>query len=332
MTPKLILTLLSVSLLGHPGHSQSPAPGASPSRSRTVSVQLKAPKPSDQEAAVYTLPTIKIGAPEQVDPGELVVVSAAVDPAGKDPNLQKIKFQWTVFEDGKAGKVRPSIVVWPDGSQLFFAAGLKARTVLVQLDVDCLYGVPKVVDGATLLGEADIYSPPVTTLAIVVAGSDPGPAPGPGPGPSPDPDPGPGPDPGPQPQPDPTFEDGTYKLAAFVYQTLKADASLTPQEKTKVGPAFAGVCEGVASKIVAVSTYRDLQQILKDLTAANVAALSASGIPQAKISTFSNAVGAHIYDMYSNQRTIKNSSDVVVALRELATGLKAFAPKARGRN
>lgn len=342
---KLLLPLIGLFAIGHPGHvdagpGDQPAQASPPGpnldlgklelpplrladatqtvprvhRESSAAVRPQASPPIDIKRDGYVLPVVQLNAPSNVDIGEMIVVSAAVDKTRPTDNLQQVKFQWTVIEDGK---IKTNVIVWPDASKIFFSAGLKPKTLVVFLDVDCLYGVAKTVDGASLLSDVQLESPDIMATTISVGGSIPDPDPPPGPAPGPNP---------PTPPPAPTFENGKYKLSAFTYNILKGNAAIADADKVKLGGALASTFDGIAAKIVAVADYKDPQKILTDLKAANVSAIKNSGVDPTIVSTFNQALGDRIYQLYSEDRTIVTAADFATAFREISIGFKAFTP------
>jgi len=125
------------------------------------------------------MPVINVSVPAEVQPGELVIVSAEIDKGAMPPNLQVVKFQWAVWQDGQPKK---DVIAWPDNSKVVFAAGNSPRVFTVLLDVDCLYGV-QTPDKALI--DPQVASPDliVRKVKVLAGGVDPVPVPIPVPAP-----------------------------------------------------------------------------------------------------------------------------------------------------
>lgn len=258
----------------------------------------------------YQLPVVKVTAPDTVEPGEIVIVSADVDKSSLPPNLQIVKLQWIVWQDGVP---KPDVIAWPDNSKVIFAAGSKPRVFTVLLDVDCLYGK---LDEQKKLSEADIFSPDIVTKTIKVAG---GPSPTPGPDPTPTPVPVP-----PAPTPDLT---GNSKI---VYDFVMSLPNFTPAERYKLARAFATSYEGVAAQIAALgggdpSTKLgtvDINTYLSMAKTSNSAILASSGINPTRLSEVRTALGTWVEGFYT-RGLFNTRNDITNLYQDIAKGLKA---------
>jgi hypothetical protein len=266
----------------------------------------------------YTLPTVAVDAPDVVDYGEMVVVSAVIDKTKFPDGLQKINYQWTVLE---GGQVKTNAVVWPDGTRVFFAAGMKPKTFQVLLDVDCLFGTPTTSGSTTTLTNAEMDSPPIAVKTIVVGGPTPIPDPVVPPQPTPTPTP-PVPTPTPTPAPvTPTFPAGKYGLSDFTYKAVQA-STLTQAEKVAFASNMAKAFDATAAKIAAIQDFRDPTKILQDLKDGNNAALAASGVDPAKLTGLKASLSDKLYNLAAANQ-IATADDYGTAFREISEGLKA---------
>lgn len=92
-----------------------------------------------------------------VDFGQLIQVKAI----NKDikNNKENVSYQWYVFEDGKPNK---HFITWPDGTQIFFAAGISPHKVLVAVAVN----YPSTSDLVIREITVGVPSPPPTITTI----------------------------------------------------------------------------------------------------------------------------------------------------------------------
>jgi hypothetical protein len=260
-------------------------------------------KAVEVKARPFVIPNARIdGIDKPPSPGGLVELTADVDRSQFSDSLASVKYQWVVLENGKR---KADVVQWPDGSKIFFAAGVKGQEYTVILDIDCLFEAK---DGQ-VIKDADVNSPELIVAKVVVGEAPPGPNPGPNPNPTP--------------TPDPTFPDGKYKLAAFAYAALKADPNLSQDEKAALGAVVAAKLEGVASQIGALDSLKDPKAILK-LTGEQVTAgFAESKIDIAKTQLFKTKLGDKIFELYKD-KNVNTAEDFQTAWRELALGLKSF--------
>lgn len=271
------------------------------------SVELKGPQ--------YTLPSVRLAGPEKIrEGGRMVVVTADVDRTKWPEDLVQMKFQWTVLVNGIPNR---NTMVWPDGSRIIFDSSDEPSKTTVILDVDCLFGTEKtaVIEGkeTKVLVGFEINSSDLVTHVVEVGG---GPSPPPTPGPSPPPTPTPGPSPAPD------FPPGQFGLSRFAYEALASQTTLTSSERVAVGQALSGAYGGIAAKISAVSTYRNFEVILRDLTAANRAALTNSGVNLAKLDGFKKILGDKFYELVETTKTIADAEGLRIACLEIAAGLR----------
>lgn len=267
--------------------------------------------------SAYILPQVTISAPSQVDVGDMIVVSADLDKTKYPDGLQQVKFQWTVLEDGR---LKPNTIVWPDGSRIFFAAGMRPKVYTVILDVDALFATPQTVAGATVLANAEIDSPPLSVTSIQVG--DPTPVPVPVP-PTPTPVPPVPVPPTPTPTPVPVvLPDGKYKLSQFAYDAVNTSVGLTQAERVSIAGAYATGFDATSAKIAALSTMGTVEAIMADLKAGNDAALKLTGIASTKYASIKTAISDKIYSL-SSTGSVVTIDDFATAFREISLGLKA---------
>jgi len=270
--------------------------------------------------STYVLPTVDIVSQEEVDPGEMIVVSANLDRTKFPEGLVQVKFQWTVVQDGKP---KDNVIVWPDGSKLFFAAGMKPATYNVFLDVDCLFGTQQTVEGKSALVNPEIDSPEISVKTIKVGGgAKPEPdVPNPPPPTPPNPDP-----PTPKPDPEPTFDPGKYGISKMLYDYMKTYEGLTGEEKYKVSQALKVTYETVSSQIAALSQMRDVNTILQTAKTLANDNLASSGVPTSKIETLKSTMSGYLYTLYQNG-TCRTAEDFKAAADEAAKGFAAIPKK-----
>lgn len=338
MKYKIIIPILGFLALAGIGGSvegqqalPAPTPSANSSAEKTI-IEVKGDRSEalkilrDQgvnaielKGSSFTLPTVVVDAPTQVDYGEMIVVSASIDKTKFPEGLQKVNYQWTVIEDGR---VKTNAVVWPDGTRIFFAAGMKPKVVQVLLDVDCLFGTPQTVGATSVLANAEMDSPNISVTTITIGdGVVPVPVPVP-PVPVPTPTPTPTPIPTP-PAPTPVvFPDGKYKLSQFSYDLFAGATNLSQAEKTAVAGGLSNNFDTIAAKVAAISDYKDVTKILSDLKIGNDAALTASGVDKTKLVAIKTALSDKLYSLYSTQ-ALNIADDFAQCFREISIGLKA---------
>lgn len=256
-------------------------------------------------------PKINLVVPESpVAYGDMIIIQVQVDKSSIPPDLAEYKHQWMVLDNG----VRKPVMVWPDGTQAFFAAGMQPKQYIVLLDTDLLF-VKK--EGDVIKSAWIEQSPPL--VAIITVGSGPAPIPpGPGPGPGPTPIP-------PAPTPDPGLPEGQFGLAKFTYQALIQDTTLTPADKVKVAAALSPSFGKIAAQIAALANFRDIEKdILPTLSASNLAALTASGVSIPSTIPFKKVLNEKVYSLYHDKpQKLITADDFATAFREIAAGLAA---------
>ncbi len=285
-----------------------------------------------------------VGAEDVIDYGEMVNLKAVVDQNKLPAGLVDIQYNWTILEDGK---IKKNIIMWPDGTQVFFAAGMRPKKFTIVLDVNCLFqtkGRIKAVgpDGKPLEGSqimVEGIDKPVTDVVIdshaispnpiikqIQIGNGPTPPP-PGPGPSPGPEPIPPPNPNPGPTPD--LPDGQYKISKFTYDLV---IQKVPVEARKKAPDLANSYISVADKIrvslsklaagvplAATDLVPDAANIMKAIRTSNATVLGSSANDW---QAWNKLYGDKVYELY-NGKTLNKPSDWEILFRETATGLKA---------
>lgn len=269
-----------------------------------------------QEVRKATSPNVTIeGINGPVDFGEMVILSAAYDQSNIPENLVDMSFNWTVMDEGK----KKTVFTTDGGRQIAFAVGMRPRKIVVILDVNCLYekkdklkvvgADPAKPETREVITEATMSSPPPIFGEVVV-----------GVGPPPLPNPNPNPNPGPS----PAFPDGQFGLSKFAYDTFLANQTVSPTLKAKLASVLADKLEGIASKIVAVSDYKDLATILTDTKKANDEAFSSiPGLDLTQTVPIKDAMRKKIYELYHTGK-LNSAADVSAAWKELSVGLRAI--------
>lgn len=266
------------------------------------------------------LPAIEISAPEKAAYGSMIVATAKYDRTQMPKDLAQMRYQWMVLQDGVPTE---GFIVWPDGSKVIFGAGITQSKFTIILNVGCHFVTKeklKVVDpndekkisDREVITKADIaYTDPIVFTTEVG-------------GPKPPPPPNPDPPTPPTPGPTPVFPPGQFGLAQFSYDNLMADANMNAQEKTKLAAALSANLKGIAAQIAALSTYRDVVQILADTKAKNNEAFTKSGVPLEKTLAFKKALGDKIYQFYHTDKKLNTATDFQAAWQEIALGLEAI--------
>ena len=310
-------------------------------------------------------PSIELeGSGDVVGYGGLVYLRAVIDKTKIPSNMSSSTYQWMVFKNGKKlekttffnGKEIDNYLIWPDSTQIFFAAGMEKAKITVILDVNCLFEVKeklsvvdsagKVIEGAKVVNEKNVAidsfvvssrvgSPPPIIKEIVIGdGSLPDdnitptpipPTPTPTPVPVP---PTPTPTPTPVPVPVPVFPEGKFGLSKISYDLAKKEVN--NQDLVKA-PALAASYESVADRISQSSSKKaagikltsedlslDVQSIMTAIKESNGRALDGSSAGWSK---WDSAYGDIIYRMYKEDK-IYSIEDWEVAFRETALGLK----------
>jgi hypothetical protein len=312
-------TLLGLSMIGSvllayqperrpdpPAESRINTPQRTPQRE---SSKPESPEPVERGQAT---PPIRLVVPDSpVSYGDMIIVQAVVDKASMPKEVVDYKHQWLVLENGR----QKPVLVWPDGTQAFFAAGMQPRQFTVILDTDYLF---EKIEGGVI--KSAWIQPTDATIAVITVGSGPAPTPTPNPpGPTPNP-------PTPTPTPDPVLPDGQFGLARFVFSTLKNDANIAAGDKPKLAAALGTSFDKIAAQIAALSTFKDVEKdILPSLKTSNSAALAASGVPVASTLAFKSALNDKLYSLYHDKPAkLVTADDFGTAFREIAQGLAAF--------
>lgn len=229
-----------------------------------------------------------LGLDETYLPGE--IISLRVQEAEPQPNFVRVNYQWFVLD--RDGNLKTNTIVFPGGESVFFGAGITSPNKFTIILV-ANYLLPK-----------DELVTKVYTGKVYV-GNKPGPVP---------------PDPVPVPTPDPTFPDGKYKLAAFVYNLTRQ--AVNDPNKVAVAKALAESYNTVASAISA-GAYRDIQTILTKTTEANKEAMLKAGADRSSWDAVRSKIVDHIYELYKSG-AIRTPEDFATAWRELAEGLNGI--------
>jgi hypothetical protein len=248
--------------------------------------------------AIAATPNIKLVVPESpVAYGDMIVVQAVVDKASLPADLVDYKHQWVVL-DNSTGK-KKFIMVWPDGTQAFFAAGMEPKKFTVILDTDCIFA-PKTSD---TIQKPWLEQPEVLVSVITV---------------------GEGPPPDPEPAPTPALPNGQFGLVKFSYNALASDTFMSQSDKVKVGDALSMSFGEVAARIAALSTMKDIEkEILPTIKQKNDEALTKSGVSKTLTQEFKKKLGDQIYSLYTSKK-LATADDFAMAFREISQGLGAF--------
>lgn len=319
----ILLTIVSLAVIPTAYSQQTPVTYIQVEGDKTNALKLlKAGgiKAETAKQGKFIVPEVKIGGnTSPFDYGDMAILTADFDSDRLPDGLVDIKFNWTVLDDGKQKK----LFVADGGREVAFAVGMKPKTIVVILDVNCLFETKqnvKVVgdDGKTIDKEVIIEavaSSPRPLFSQVIVGSEPLPPPPPPPPPPPDPNP--------NPTPTPVLPDGRFGLAKFIYNSLVADVNMTSDEKGRMAQALASGFGGIASKIDALREYTDVATILADTKKANDTALSESNIDASRSRQLMLAVKKKVNDLYQAQQ-LNTAQDIKVAWRELSQGFTAF--------
>lgn len=278
----------------------------------------------------FLLPDVKVNGPEgNVGYGEMVQFKAEIDRSQLPEHLSTIKYQWSMFEDGK---LKNNFIPWPDGTMIFFATGITPKRIVVILDVDCLFEVKEDVnivgadgnpiEGAKLLDvdgkaineiviQSEINSPDPIVKEIQV-GSGPAPKP-----PTPDPD-----------TPTPDLPSGVFGLAKTANMLANENVSAGDRSKAlDLAKSYTSIANKIRASIAKQAAgvnlsdddlKLDVQSIMKAIATSNRSALgsSASGWQQ-----WDKMYGDEIYNLYKSKK-INTPADWETAFRETATGLE----------
>lgn len=241
-------------------------------------------------AGTFDIPAQKlVGIDQTFELGELVVLG--VSPVTQKPaNYVSTSYLWKL-RDGFRGKVFQTA---PAGDQIFFGAGIKAKTLLVECIATHLYLVK---DASGVVKEAATQT--VVMDGQVNIGE------------------GPEPDPTPTPTPTPSFPDGSYQLSKFSYE--QATNSVPGSSRQNGAAVLARSYRGVASAAQA-GTIKTTAQFLAQTKQANDAALQQAGISAADWATFSGNLQDRLYTLYQNKQ-INTVADFAIAWNEIAAGL-----------
>jgi hypothetical protein len=299
--------------------------------------------------APFVLPSVKlVGVSGPVDFGEIVQLKASVDRDTLPDNLVSLKYQWTVYEDGHP---KQNVIIWPDGTQIIFAAGMHPKKIIVMLSVNCLFedkknikvvdkdGKP--IDGAKVVTEdgkpvegsiivaSESNAPDPIIQEIVIGGNVPEPQPQP---PTPSPNPAPQP-PSPQPQPPtpaPVLPAGTFGLSqkAFDLANANVDAAVKGPSAVTLGNSYLGVVDEIKSAKSKVASGvplgkddvgLDVSSILKFTKQKNGEALGSLAKSWVQ---WNKLYGDEIYKLYTAKKLV-TPDDWITAFEETAQGLKA---------
>lgn len=240
-----------------------------------------------------TLPVVKIGGIDTAyQDGDMVVLTAKVD--GRIPdNLAMMKFRWVVLENGV---LKTNVVMFPDGSELVFAAK-NGRVYVVILDIDCLF---MTVDNG-VIKNASLNSPDCIIGQITVGN--------------------PGPNPTPTPTPPPVFPNSKFGLDKFMYDTFAQDTFMTPADKKKLANALIVGLHTVQGQLDD-KTITTIANALQAAHTANYNAVVASGIPYEKSANIRKIVGDKFQSLYAARQAV-TTDDFAEAFDEMITGLAA---------
>lgn len=250
-----------------------------------------------------------IGGDVPIRKGEMVLLS--VSPLTDVPHLKNVSYSWKVLDTNY--KEKQNVVIWPDGTKVFFGAGLENKKLLVLLVMTYHYEVK---DASGKISESAVRSSGIL-LSEVLIGDDPNPTP---PGPSPVP-PGPQPTPPnpPTPVPTPVVPDTKFGLAKYAFNTVNEKVQLNSVEKAKVARVFASCFDGVAAAASA-GTIKDIKEFLTKTREAMESAIAREGINKQTIQAADDAIGQKLYELYKDRKLV-SLQDFIEAFRELSTGL-----------
>lgn len=256
------------------------------------------------------------GAENPVEEGEMIKLTIAMD--AKPPYLEHVGYRWTVLESNK----KKNIVEWPDGTQVFWAAGLKktgGKRFIVITHVDLLYVVRgeknEIIDAAIRTPE-----PMVNEVVIGVS-----------PTPEPQPNPNPDPDPTPKPDPDPVFPEGKFGAAKKVYDWVVKDKLINvPHDKLVVATKAVGDVHKSMTSIIRAgggepTAYKNLPAtegvatVLKDMTKKINKAISDSGGNPDDWNAIGTKIQDFTYDLYKSKK-IKTVDDLADIFEEIGNG------------
>ena len=245
----------------------------------------------------YVVPTQSIVASENLELGELVVVR--VSPIATVPQyFAGATYHWQVFENGK---VKTNVQEWPDGTSLFFGAGMKQGSQFtIILSASYLY-ITSDKDGKVLgVGQRSALFVKVLTVGAV-----------------PTPDPGPNPPTPIPPAPSPVLPSGKFGLAKTAYDL--AVSNMPSASRGKASPALANAFNGIAAS-VAAGTLKDIPTFLSQSKTANQTAIANAGLNAVDFAPFFTALQNVTYDLY-NTNKLSTVQDFATAWQEVATGL-----------
>lgn len=268
------------------------------------------------------------GTEDTVNFGDVIQLKAVINNGKIPENIADIKYQWYIFEDGI--KITKGLIVWPDGTQIFFGAGVKPRKVTVALSVSCLFtnksqikvtdpvgqsleGAKIVTsDGKTItsaITDSYLVAADLTTKTITIGAQ-----------PSPDPDPTPVP-------PTPVFPVGRFGLAKTAFTLTNNISADHRSEAAALATSYANIADRINQSIskqaagIALTNEDvklDVQSMIAAVAASNKVALGTSvSIWQ----DWNKSYGDEIYGMYKDKKIV-GPADWRDAFIETANGLR----------
>ncbi len=231
-----------------------------------------------------------VGVEQTIELGELVVVG--VSPIVQKPqNYASTSYTWKLKDAGFKDKTFQTST---DGSQIFFGAGIKPKTLWVECVATHLYLVKDSTGSVKEAGTETV----ILEGQVNIGGGEPQPAP--------------------DPSPAPVFPDGAYQLSKFSYD--QAMGSVPAANRAKAAAVLAASYRGIASA-AAAGTIKTPAQLLNQTKQANGAALQQAGVSAAEWATFSSLLQDRLYGLYQSKK-INTVADFATAWNEIAAGLE----------
>lgn len=251
-----------------------------------------------------------IGAEEPIPTGEIVVLKISpIDAKNKPQFLKEIRYQWTVFKNGKKFD---RFIPWPDNSTLVFGSGNDTRAdIKVLLSIAYRYEVTEdVKDKDGKVTGKKITESAMRLAQIKVAQVKVGTEPNPPPGPDPDPI---------NPTPAPVFPPGKYGLSKIVYDAASL-VNLDSTSKQRSATALANNYKGIASSIRA-GAIKSPQDALIKTKDGNGAALKSVSVVNSSWEPWDVEVQRMLDKFNKVDKTLATVQDIATAWDEISAGL-----------
>jgi hypothetical protein len=253
---------------------------------------------AQEQANKFPLPEVKIlGAEQPIPVGKMVILSAS--PLKEKPaNLVSANFSWLIINDDGQEE---NFIPWPDGTRIFFGAGMEKKKMLALLEVTFFF----VVKEGDKIVDSGVRSTGIIATPIIV-GESPGPKPPPNPNPNP-----------PTPDPEPVFPDGQFHLSKLAWQW--ANEKVSANARGNGAKAIVQAMQSIVSAISAGAIARPAD-VLEKTHAANNAALKNAGIDPAAWDAWGSELQKNLLQLYKDKK-LNTVADYKAAWLEIISGL-----------